>query len=127
MTMLEKMKTKFLECGYDFPNTLQYIFSHSLLGEDTESPLEPWCNAWIDNYAPIKKLYPKSKVNRDIIPFARRQDMDHLACIEKITGKVVEIHYDPMNPKFIEITDEFENVWEWLVSAIHDIQLFWES
>ena len=52
--------------------------------------------------------------------------MDHLACIEKKTGKIVEIHYSPMHSEFMEITDEFENVWDWLVSVIHDIQLFWD-
>jgi hypothetical protein len=127
MTMLEKMKTKFMEFGYDFPNALQFIFSHNLLGEDMESSLEPWGNAWIESLAPIKKLFPKSKMKRDIFPFAKRQDMDHLACIEKETGKVLEIHYDTGNPKFIDITDEFESVWEWLTSVIDDIQLFWDS
>ena len=125
--MLEKVKCRFQQHGFQFPDALQFMFSHNLLGEDLESPLEPWCSAWVENLGPIKELYPKSPVRRDIFPFARRQDMDQLACIENNTGKVVEVHYDPMNPTFMEITDEFDDAWEWLISAIHDIRLFWEK
>lgn len=78
---------------------------------------DPWIimeNERLRNrYEGVRKRYPA----RDLIPFARREDNDDIACWEKgKPGKVVIIH-DFASDGY-ENVEEFGNFWDWLRSAL---------
>ena len=57
-----------------------------------------------------------------LIPFAREQGSDDLACFEFEGGKVAGsgIHYNLGKPVYVEFSKEYPNVWAWLCSAVKD-------
>jgi hypothetical protein len=81
--------------------------------------LEPW---WIltgnllrDRYQGIMRRYP----GLSLVPFARRQDNDDVACWEVKADKVVVIHdfADEVNL----IRAEFKDFYAWLRQAVEDL------
>lgn len=78
---------------------------------------DPWIIMESDRlrvrYEGVKKRYP----NRELIPFARREDCDDIACWEKNKdGKVVVIH--DFSGDGYENVCEFNSFWDWLRSAL---------
>jgi hypothetical protein len=64
----------------------------------------------------LEKRYP----NRSLIPFARRDDNDDIACFEIDKGERVQIIHD-FASKGYEQRKEFNDFWEWLQSAIKEM------
>lgn len=60
----------------------------------------------------IKERYPE----RQLVPFARREDNDDVACWEKGRAGVVIIH-DFASPGY-ELKQELASFWDWLRSAL---------
>lgn len=60
----------------------------------------------------VKERYP----GRDLVPFARREDNDDVACWEKGKAGVVIIH-DFASPGY-EFKQEMDSFWDWLRSAL---------
>jgi hypothetical protein len=81
--------------------------------------LEPW---WIltgdllrDRYSGLVLRYPA----RSLVPFARRQDNDDVACWDAREGKLLIIH-DFASPGG-EVRHEFPNFYAWLRQAVEDL------
>ena len=66
-------------------------------------------------YDGIKDRYP----DRDLIPFARREDCDDVACWDfKFRDKVVVIH--DFSSSGFEGRDIYDSFWDWLRSALEE-------
>ena len=64
----------------------------------------------------LKSRYP----NRKLIPFARRDDGDDIACFEVGKGSSVQIIHDFAGEGF-EQKKEYECFWEWFRDAIDEM------
>ncbi|OJU13245.1 MAG: hypothetical protein BGN88_02400 [Clostridiales bacterium 43-6] len=58
--------------------------------------------------------------NRNLIPFAKRDDNDDIACFEIGHGERVFIVHDFANEGW-ERRQEFETFWNWFISAIKEL------
>lgn len=81
--------------------------------------LEPW---WVltgdmlrAQVAGMRERYPE----RRLVPFARRQDNDDVACWDLVSGKVAIVH-DYASPGW-ESRGNFEDFTAWLHGAIDDL------
>lgn len=99
--------------GFVYPHELVRVMNLGLVH------LEPW---WImegtllrDRLVGVRKRYP----TRKLVPFARRQDNDDLACFNLDNGKVAIIH-DFASPGY-EQRAEFADFYEWLRQAVEDL------
>lgn len=54
--------------------------------------------------------------NRNLVPFARREDNDDVACWEKNEVKVVVIH--DFSSEGFECKEYYDSFWDWLRSAL---------
>ncbi|MFJ8526925.1 hypothetical protein [Bacillus sp. NPDC094106] len=64
----------------------------------------------------LKERYP----NRKLVPFARRDDNDDIACFEFGKGQKVQVVHDFATEGF-EQRKEFGDFWEWLEFAIREM------
>ncbi len=64
----------------------------------------------------LAKRYP----NRKLIPFARRDDCDDIACFEIGKGDKVQIIHDYASSGY-EQRKEYECFWDWFKSAIDEL------
>lgn len=64
----------------------------------------------------LRERYP----NRKLIPFARRDDNDDIACFEVEKGEKVQIIHDFASLGY-EQRKEYEDFWKWLENAIHEM------
>ncbi len=81
--------------------------------------LEPW---WIltgdllrDRFKGIVRRYPE----RSLVPFARRQDNDDVACWDVSDDRVVVIHDFASAEKVV--CAEFQDFYSWLRQAVDDL------
>ncbi|APY45179.1 hypothetical protein SAV10_004744 [Salmonella enterica] len=109
---MEKLLTdKELPAWFSYPDSFKRIIDQGLLYFD------PWVimeDEWLrTRYEGIKKRYP----SKELVPFARREDNDDVACWEKNkNGKIVIIH--DVASEGYENVKEFNNFWDWLRSAL---------
>ena len=64
----------------------------------------------------LKKRYP----GRKLIPFARRDDCDDIACFEVGKGEAVQIIHDFASEGY-EQREEYKNFWDWMKVAIDEL------
>lgn len=64
----------------------------------------------------LKSRYP----NRNLIPFARRDDNDDIACFEVGKGKSVQIIHDFASEGF-EQREAYECFWDWFKDVIDEM------
>lgn len=64
----------------------------------------------------LKKRYP----NRKLIPFARRDDNDDIACFEVGKGEKIQIVHDFASEGY-EQRREYEDFWQWLEVAVREM------
>ena len=67
-------------------------------------------------YHDLKERYP----NRKLIPFARRDDNDDIACFEVGKGEKIQIIHDFASEGY-EQRKEYENFWKWLEVAVREM------
>ena len=67
--------------------------------------------------AGLKKRYPK----RELIPFARRDDNDDIACFELKKEGEIQIIHDFASTGY-EQRKEFVDIWAWLQEAINELK-----
>lgn len=101
------------------PAWLEYPHSFSRLIEQGLIHLTPWHimesdKALIRAHG-LAERYPE----RDLFPFAYRQDNDDVACWGNGNGKKVFIVHDFASAGW-EIETEFEDVWKWFRSAVDE-------
>ena len=70
-------------------------------------------NQIIERLTGLMKRYP----NRKLIPFARRDDCDDIACFELNNGGKIEIIHDFATDGW-EQKEEFSDFWAWFKSAV---------
>lgn len=109
--MKQLLNEEELPVGFYYPAGFKRIVSQGLLDFD------PWVILQDDKlttrFNGIKNRYP----SRKLIPFARREDNDDVACWEvNKPGKVIIIH-DFASEGFENIK-EIESFWGWLRSAV---------
>ncbi len=98
----------FLEvAGFDYPEGFEKLIDLGLVDFDSwylfhSSFLE-------ERYKGLKKRYPERK----LIPFARLDGTDDIACFEIGRGGKVEIIHDFADSGW-EQRGEFQTIWEWL-------------
>ena len=109
---MEKLLTdNELPTWFSYPDSFKRIFKQGLLDFD------PWIIMESEilrtRYEGLKKRYP----TRELIPFARVDGNDDIACWEKNkNGKIIIIH-DYASEGY-ENVREFDNFWDWLRSAL---------
>ena len=64
----------------------------------------------------VTERYP----NRKLIPFARRDDNDDIACFEVEEGEKVQIIHDFASEGY-EQRNEYNDFWDWLKDAIDEM------
>jgi hypothetical protein len=119
----------FRKHGVEPPSEYVWLLQHRTLGFDDFSQLEPWQFCGTGEILPLSKRWPDAGVKRFLIPFAREQGSDDLACFEFESGKVARvwhIHYNLGKPVYVEFYKEYPDVWEWLRSAINDSKIGFE-
>ncbi|MEM9337246.1 MAG: hypothetical protein AAGA66_00840 [Bacteroidota bacterium] len=107
--LLEKNE---LPSWFEYPSEFLILIDQNLLDFD------PWIVITGDRlktrYQGLKERYP----NRELIPFAKREDNDDLACFEE--GKEVVIIHDFASSGF-EGGQESILFWDWLKQTVDDM------
>ena len=103
----------------DLPDGFSYPPEFVRVVEPGLANLEPW---WImtgdplrDRHAGLARRYPE----RVLVPFARRQDNDDVACWDVDRRKLVVIH--DFTAAGSEERDEFVDFYGWLRRAVEDL------
>lgn len=109
--MEQLLSKKELPDWFSYPDEFKRIVGQGLIDFD------PWIIMEKDRlktrYDGLKRRYP----SRELIPFARREDNDDVACWEKNKyGRVIIIH--DFASEGYENVQEFGSFWDWLRSAL---------
>lgn len=82
--------------------------------------LEPWTvlmdEPLRNRFKGLQERYP----NRQLLPFARREDNDDVACWEQDRGELVVIVHDFASPGYENVA-EYDGFWEWFREAVEDM------
>lgn len=110
--------------GEDLPKNFEYPRQFIRVVELGLTDLEPWIilegAPLFDRYRGLKKRYP----SRVLVPFARRQDNDDVACWEPRAGEgVVVVLHDFASPGW-EDRGRYASFADWLRQAIEDLIAF---
>jgi hypothetical protein len=115
-TMADLLSISDLPAGFEYPSEFVRVVELGVTN------LEPW---WViegdvlrDRLGGLRKRYE----TRVLVPFARRQDNDHVVCCDVDRGLVVTIH-DFAAPGW-EQREEFSDLYAWLRRAVEDLIAF---
>lgn len=111
---MELFNVKMVYDEFDYPESFLKIIELNLLDFDvwyimTKEQVESRING-------LKKRYP----SRKLIPFARRDDCDDIACFEEGQEKKVFIIHDFASEGY-EQRKIYEDFWDWLKDAIQEM------
>jgi hypothetical protein len=126
---LAELQQAFRSHGVEPPADYCWIVTHRMLGFEPFSQFEPWHLCGLEEIVPLSKRWPSVRLESHLIPFARDQTRDDLACFELRNGTVCgtcEIHYDLGPPLYVEPGKRHANLWQWLHSALDDVK-FWSE
>jgi hypothetical protein len=114
MKNLDLLTDKELPGGFNYPKQFNHIVDLGL------TDLEPW---YVLQGKPLREMvaglsqrYP----DRKLVPFARRQDNDDIACWQSGSGDEVFIIHDFASVGW-EQRDHFSSFYEWLRRTIEDL------
>jgi hypothetical protein len=117
MKALELLTAQELPKGFIYPNQFKRVVELGLVN------LEPWYmlegNALRDTALGLANRYPA----RTLVPFARRQDNDDIACWQSGLGEDIFVIHDFASAGW-EQRNHFANFYEWLRKAIEDLVEF---
>jgi hypothetical protein len=122
---LDQLREAFRAHNVEAPPEYVWLVQHRTLGFDAFTQFEPWHFCGIEEILPLSKRWPKAGLQRELIPFAREQGSDDVACFEFAAGRVVQIchiHYDLGPPVYVEFYKEYPTIWDWLHSALDDVK-----
>ena len=109
------MKKYFIDLAiYEYPEAYKKLVELNLIDFDMWYLIES--EQATRRYHDLKQRYP----NRQLVPFARRDDNDDIACFEIGKGDVVQLIHDFASEGY-EQRGEFQDVWEWLEFAIKEM------
>ncbi|NMA19470.1 MAG: hypothetical protein GX927_02725 [Lentisphaerae bacterium] len=115
LAMVQEYKNRFEKYNTALPDDLSEVIENGTLTPFDDSPLYPWCLCLPDEIVRLKDLVPYCLKKRHYIVFARRCDMYQVAAINpNETDAVLEIHYQTGNKAFIDITEQFSSISEWV-------------
>jgi hypothetical protein len=126
---LDQLLAAFRAHGVAAPPEYVWLVRHRTLGFDAFSQLEPWQFCGLEEILPLARRWPQAGLKRELIPFARMQGSDDLACFEFAAGRPVQvchIHYDLGPPVYVEFHQEYPTIWAWLDAALGDVKLWFE-
>lgn len=102
---------------FNYPQNFLRIVDQGLLDFD------PWIvlqqQQLRTRYSGLKERYP----NRELVPFARREDNDDVACWDKNKSGVIVIIHDFASSGY-ENKGEFDCFWGWLRHALEETIAF---
>jgi hypothetical protein len=106
-----------------------YIWAaqQGMIGFHEFSQFQPWQFCGVEEIVPLHQRWPSFKGQHVLIPFARRQDCDELACFKLDRSEIVGInviHYSLGASVTVEICEEYSNFWDWVRGIIKDIELW---
>lgn len=125
MQNIENMIAMFRSHGYEPPAEYIWTATHGIIGFAEFSQLEPWHLCFVEEILPLAKRWPTFRAQHEYLPFARRQDRDELACFKLRNGKLdgyCILSYELGPPLHWETLNEYQSFWEWLRSAIGDVE-----
>ncbi|WIY63164.1 hypothetical protein [Bacillus arachidis] len=109
------MKTFYIdESIYKYPESYEKLIELNLVDFDVWYLIES--GQATRRYYDLKERYP----NRSLIPFARRDDSDDIACFEIGKGSKVQLIHDFTSEGF-EQRKEFSDFWEWVEVAMKEM------
>ncbi len=100
-----------------------------MLGFDAFTQFEPWHFCTLAEILPLSNRWPTARIERALIPFARMQGSDDLACFEFEGGRAIRVchvHYSLGVPTTVEICREYATLWDWLRAAVGDVKVWFE-
>jgi hypothetical protein len=126
---LDQLKDAFRAHGVEPPPEYVWLVQHRTLGFDTFTQLEPWFFCGVEEIIPLAKRWPSAGITQGLIPFARQQGSDDLACLEFGHGTLVRvhhIHYDLGPPVYVEFHNAYPTIWDWLKTVLDDMRFWFE-
>ncbi|NPC93882.1 hypothetical protein HOO54_17080 [Bacillus sp. WMMC1349] len=100
--------------GFKYPKSFRKAIELNLLDFDLWYIMDE--ERVLERLKGLKNRYP----NRNLIPFARRDDHDDIACFEIGKGEKVEIIHDFASIGYEQRT-EYNDFWAWLVAATREM------
>ena len=111
---IELLDESLLPEGFQYPESFLRVINLNLIDLDLWYVMDK--KQMIYRYEGIKKRYP----NRVLIPFARRDDNDDIACFELNKGDEVQIVHDFASAGF-EQKRMYNTFWDWFRAAIEEM------
>ena len=108
------LKDKELPSWFHYPQEFLKLIELGLVN------FEPWVVLLDDQLRTRFKGLQERFPERQLIPFAKREDNDDVACWEKGRGGIVVIVHDFASPGF-ENSIEYDGFWKWFREAIEDM------
>lgn len=102
---------------YTYPEAFYKLVDLNLVNFDVWYLLDS--ESALTHYQGLQVRYPE----RRLIPFARRDDCDDLACFEIGKSGRVQLIHDFANSGW-EQRKEFQDLWKWLEAAVGDMIIF---
>ncbi|MBC6310558.1 hypothetical protein HCJ66_13540 [Listeria sp. FSL L7-1582] len=99
---------------YVYPESFQKIVELNMVDFDIWYLLD--ADVATRRYFDLKQRYP----NRKLIPFAKRDDNDDIACFEIGKGNTVQLIHD-FSSEGYEQRGEFEDLWMWVKEAVREM------
>lgn len=112
--MITKLPEDFLKKGFKYPESYTKIIELNLLNFDFWYIMNE--EQALKRLVGLRQRYPE----RYLIPFARRDDRDDVACFELKEPNKVQLIHDFASSGY-EQRKTYNDLWEWLEDAIHEL------
>jgi hypothetical protein len=125
----DQLRDAFITHGVEAPSEYLWLVEHRTLGFDAFTQFEPWHFCGVEEIQPLSKRWPSAKLKRELIPFARFQGGDDIACFEFDGERVVricQIHYQLGSSVYLEFQKEYSTIWDWLSAAVGEMRFWFE-
>ncbi|MBS6005908.1 MAG: hypothetical protein KIB43_03025 [Clostridium baratii] len=111
---IEFLEDKLRCYKFKYPNSFLKAIELNLLNFDLWYIMDE--ERVMDRLKGLKERYP----DRKLVPFARRDDNDDIACFELDKGESVQIIHDFASIGY-EQRNEYNDFWDWLEEAIKEM------
>lgn len=125
----DQLRDAFRTHGVEVPPEYLWLVEHRTLGFDAFTQFEPWYFCGVEEIQPLSTRWPSAKLNRQLIPFARFQGGDDIACFEFVgarAARIWHIRYQLGSPVNVELQREYATIWDWLSAAVGEMRFWFE-
>lgn len=112
--MIKKIPEEFFEKGFKYPESYTKIIELNLVDFDYWYIMSE--EQALKRLAGLRQRYPE----RYLVPFARRDDNDDIACFDLSEPEKVQIIHDFASSGY-EQRRTYEDLWEWLQEAVNEL------